>query len=44
MAKTQTEKAPKEFTFKTCRIANRLGNLLELGELVGLKNRILLKM
>ena len=44
MTKTQTEKAPREFTFKTCRFANRLENLLELREPVGLKNRTLRKM
>ena len=41
MTKTRTEKARSEFTFKTCRIANRLENLINLREPSGLKNRIL---
>ena len=39
MTITRTEKARSEFTFKTCRIANRLENLITLREPVGLKNR-----
>ena len=30
MTKTRTENARSEFTFKTCRIANRLENLINL--------------
>ena len=41
MTKTRTEKGRSEFTFKTCRIANRLENLISLREPSGLKNRIL---
>ena len=41
MTKTRTEKARSEFTFKTCRIANCLENLINLREPSGLKNRIL---
>ena len=41
MTKTRTEKARSEFTFKTCRIENRLENLINLREPSGLKNRIL---
>ena len=40
MTKTRTEKAPSEFTFKSCRNANRLENLINLREPSGLKNRI----
>ena len=32
MTKTRTEKACSEFTFKTCRIANRLENFINLRE------------
>ena len=40
LTKTRTEKARSEFTFKTCRISNRLENLINLREPSGLKNRI----
>ena len=43
MTKTRTEKARSGFIFKTCRIANRLGNLIILAESVWLKNQILQK-
>ena len=33
-----------EFTFKTCQIAAGLENLINLGELVGLKNKLLCTM
>ena len=41
MTKARTEKARSEFNFKTCRIANRLENLINLREPSALKNRIL---
>ena len=41
LTKTRTEKASSEFTFKLCRIARGLEILINLRELVGLKNRIL---
>ena len=41
MTKVRTKKARSKFIFKTCRIANRLENLINLREPSGLKNRIL---
>ena len=41
LTKTRTEKARSQFTFKTCRIANRLEHLKNLWDPHGLKNRIL---
>ena len=39
--KTRTEKARGEYTFRTCRLVNRLNQKIEFREMRGLKRRLI---